>query len=333
MNLARKMTMVASLIAISAGSAMAGFATPSVSGITSNSARGVGAGVVGTGNGTVVYNHAGPEFTPGIINVTGTLVSVDAGTWSSEARIEVCNPSVCIFSGALPGTTGATFTTLNINANLNSGGLLTGTSIGNWTFEFFESYNDPGNPDARWDNLTITVQDSVPPPPPPPSFASVGNNFTSTPNSLTLGNKAFGTTIWDNNNPQPGLTDGAGELANNTRYNGSAFDQVGNEVGYQIIHGGGDLFVDLLGIASDLDLILLDSTGIPLTGTLDASENGGTTAEHVELLGAAAGTYYAVVDTFGSTNTGSAYSITYTPEPATLTLLAFGVVGLIRRRR
>lgn len=319
-------TLAVALVAISAGSAMAGFTTAVQNNVLSNGPRGVGAGVIGTGNGSFVHNHAGPNFTPGSITVVGSLTEVDVGTWGSEARFEVCNPTTCVVTAAHIAT--GNFTgTLAINNTQTLPAGLTGSSVGNWTFEAFESYNDPGNPDARWDNLTITIGDATPP---PPAFSG---NFTGTPNSLTNNNKALGTTIWDFNNPQPGLTDGAGELALGTRYTGSTFDQVGNEVGYKVIHPGGNLIGDLTGLTTDIDLLLLDASGVPTTGTLARSENGGTTAEHVEILGAAAGTYYLVVDTFGTGNNGSPFSITYTPEPATLTLLAFGAIGLIRRRR
>ncbi|MBK8268251.1 MAG: PPC domain-containing protein [Planctomycetes bacterium] len=320
--------MAAALVAISASGAMAGFTAGPYSG---DSAVGLVAGAagVGAGNGSAVYNHAGPDFIVGDIVVEGDLTSTGIGSWQSEARIEICNPAACVSTPALSSVqTWSGTAHIGPITLTGANAFLTGTSIGNWTFEFFESYNDGGAAvDATWSNLTIQVQDGVPPPPPPPAFSG---SFVGTPNTLTLGNKAIGTTIWDDQNPQPGLTDGAGELALGTRVSTATFDNVGNEVAYVINHAGGDLFVDLTGLSTDLDLHLIDATGLP-SGGIDSSE--GVSDEHVELLGAAAGTYYVVVDTFGAANAGSTFSLTYTPEPATLALLSLGALGLIRRRR
>jgi hypothetical protein len=333
MKMVNRLTLAAALVAISAGSAMAGFnVTP---GGTQDSviAVGAGAGASGAGNAVFTHNHAGADFIPGDITITGTLTEVNTGTWGNEARFEICSPTVCRLTGALTAT--GNFTgSLAINAlvtQASMSGLNYGNTgnVGVWTFEAFESYNDSGI-DARWSNLSITIGDGTPPPPPPPAFSG---SFVGTPNTLTHSNKAFGTTIWDHLNPQPGLTDGGGEGLN--IYSTQNFPPTaGNEVAYAINHAGGDLILSLTGIAvgADLDLYFIDSTGTP-AGLLGDLEFGGNVNELVTVPFLPAGTYYAVVDTFAPTATGSPFSLTYTPEPATFMLLALGAFGLSRRCR
>ncbi len=142
-------------------------------------------------------------------------------------------------------------------------------------------------------------------------------NFLSTPNLLYSDVAAVGTTFFNAGSPQPGISDGSGEGA--FIYAGSIFTQVGNEVGYKILHAGGNLRVTLSGLATDCDLLLLGAAGTPAS-TLQRSETGGVANETVFISNAAAGTYYAVVDTFGSANTGSAYSIKYEAPPVGLNI-------------
>lgn len=318
----KRMFIVLGALGVAASSAMAGF---TLTGQSGNSAGAVG----NAGNTILQYTHGGPEFIVGNIIVEGDLTDGGlAGNWANDARLQFRNPAGQ--AANTPGLTSVQGYTGTIHVGpvtlTGANAILTGTTIGLWRIEMFEAFDEGAGADNIWSNLSIQVQDGTPPPPPAPAFSG---NFLSTPNTLPYNTVRNGTTIWDPNNPQPGITDGAGEGAQ--LYASATFSNVGNEVGYRINHPGGDLIVDLYGIATDLDLHLLTAGGTP-ADAIATSDAGGTTAENVTILGAAAGVYYAVVDTYGSTNSGSAYSIVYTPEPASLVLLALGGLFVARRR-
>jgi|GEM_PF-6139387 subtilisin-like proprotein convertase family protein len=165
-------------------------------------------------------------------------------------------------------------------------------------------------------------------PTPPPEFPG---NFTGTPNVLFAGVSVTGTTIWDPENPQPGLTRGAGEAGTTGRYGTFAWDLAGNEVAYRIEHGGGNIELSLTNLTADLDLILIDASGT-VAGVLAVSQGfGGANAESILFEDAAPGTYYAVVDTFSQP--GSTYTLTYIPAPGAAALLGLGGLVATRRRR
>lgn len=310
-------------LGVAANTAMAGF---TLTGLSGNSG-----GAVGSVDNTILtHNHAGAEFIPGDITISGDLTVGIAGTYASEARIQFRNP------GGQAGNTPALTTQSSYTGTITiapftvtgASAIFTGTSVGNWEFELYESYDDGAGADSIWSNLSIDIQDGSPPPPPAPPF---GGDFLSTPNTLAYNVEQAATTVWDDMNPQPGLTDGAGEDGAGTLYASATFDNLGNEVGFKINHPGGDLIVDLFNLTTDLDLHLLTAGGTP-ADAIGTSDNGGTTAENVTVLDAPAGMYFAVVDTYGSTNAGSTFSILYTPEPASLAFLALGGLALLRRR-
>jgi hypothetical protein len=325
MKLARSISMAAALALVVANGAMAGF--------TAGPFAGASAGPVGdAGNGTASFNYAGPEFTPGIVTIEGDLTSGGTGSWSRESNIQICNPSVCLQTaeGSLNTGTGA-YVSVHIGpVNLNSGGLFTGTSIGNWTFEFFETYDDPGT-DANWSNLSITIQDAAPYVPPTNTNLGVlpdDDSLVSASNTL-----ASGQVDWYAITLPYAVQNFSRWL--NIRTTGmdtelGIYNSAGNFVGTDDDGNGG----------------FPPGHSMLSFGAADPHAAGSGTAAGADGLSLPAGTYYVAVGGWntvfglttdsvtGGTETGTYdLNINYLPEPATLTLLAFAGFGLIRRRR
>lgn len=279
-------------------------------------------------NGVFTYNYAGADFQIGDITLTGTLTSGDIGSWASEARYRVTTPGGLSFSSAANDLLSGTWTGDRAVSSTQNANILGMGTAGLWTFEFFESFNDGGdNIDAWWTNITFNVAVGVPPPPPPPSFTG---SFTGTPNVLSNGVPVSGSTVWTG--AEAGMTDGGGEAANFGRYGTFGWDLVGNEVAYRIDHGGGDIQLDLTGLTGDLDMVLLSAGGTTADVIAQSQGFGGTTSESILLAGAAPGTYYVVVDTFGSGD-GQSYTLSYIPAPGAVALMGLGGLLAARRRR
>lgn len=105
---------------------------------------------------------------------------------------------------------------------------------------------------------------------------------------------------------------------------------------WQLDWPGGDLDLEMTYTPDflffDLDLFLYAPGGYDSTGTYSIINTG---VENISVPGAAAGTYYIVVDGIDSFETGP-YHLTVSPEPTSLALL--GLAGMMlgtrsRRRR
>lgn len=149
--------------------------------------------------------------------------------------------------------------------------------------------------------------------PPPPAFSGA---FTGTPNELLPEQPTSGTTLWTGpNGAQPGLTRGAGEPGLGTAYLGLFGNFTGNEVAYRYQHIGGSVTLVLDTFLSTMEIAVIDESGTPagcFAGSGDSISFGTKTLTLQDL---AAGTYYVVVDSAGS-SPGAAYTLTAGAPPA-----------------
>ncbi len=283
-------------------------------------------------NVTGTWNNLG-SGTVDTIRVTGTLTSVFAGTYASEARVR--------FS-PLNNNSFAAFNVQASTVNNYSGSIAIDRTVSVPSFtlapdsvgiEWFESYNDGDGADSNWDTVTYEFLQSA-----GPTVITNGN--------VALGSLAQGST---------------------TNYAGShvsgGIDLITFTIGDDVA-GGGYLNIRMLGGAvggmSDTEIALYDGLGNFIAtdddgsgttffsmmsfGALDPNVLPGDDAAGSDGLFLPAGTYTLVTGgyntVFGATlgaitpgtNAGSYdLSISYVPTPGALALLGMG--GLIANRR
>jgi hypothetical protein len=295
-----------------------------LTGLTADSAGPVGDAL----NTTIPYNFAGTDFaSPWKMTVEGDLTVVTAGTYASEARFNVTAPDASTW-GSLGWTSTTSYTgTIHVGP-LTQTMTLTGSALGAWSFEAYESYNDlAGAVDQSWSDLSITV--FTPPPPEPPVAEDLGE--LTLPVTSDTGALASGEVKW------------------------YKFDI--SDVPYLDITSNDTLFDTEIGLYTDTGALVAanDDDGFGLQSTLTFGTGSGLTLGDSYNLGGngiaegengpiGAGTYYLALGgyntTFGASgwevSPGSAsgdYVVTfYVPEPASLALLAMGCLALIRRR-
>ncbi len=280
------------------------------------------AGAVGdVDNGSFTYNYAGAAFTVGDVIFTGNITDGGVGTWQSEASVAITNPGGVVGSVALGS--GQTFAgTVAIGPNTISGGsaLWGNDVVGNWNFEFFESFDDAAGADAIWDNVNFDFYDFVPAGPPASTY--VGDNPTGSASDPL---NAAEVTWYSFD-----VSGGAGA-------NPWSIDTFGST-------NTGGSFAD-----DDTEIGLFDSAGNLIASNDDADFGAGiltSILDDVSVGALADGTYYVAVGSFNtvygpgfdatstSTATGTnVVNFNFVPAPASAALLGLGGLAAIRRRR
>lgn len=280
------------------------------------------AGAIGdVDNGSFSYNYAGPAFQVGDIVFSGNLTDGGVGTWGSEAAVALTNPGGVVGQVALGS--GQTFAgTVPIGPNaISGGGVLWGNDVvGNWNFEFFETFDDAAGPDAIWDNVNFDFYDFAVPPPPASTY--VGAN----PNLMDVQPIGQAEVLWYSFDVSGGAGANPWSISTAGSTNtGGAFGDDDTEIGLYDSDG------NLVASNDDEDF----GAGV-LTSLLDDSTVGAL----------ADGTYYLAVGNFNtvygpgfdatsdSTASGtSKVTFNFVPAPASAALLGLGGLAAIRRRR
>jgi hypothetical protein len=101
----------------------------------------------------------------GKIRISGTLTEINTGTFAGEATILATAPDgVTTFTLDPFGTQGGFTGSISVTDVVYTLPAVYSDAAGFWSFRFYESFDDGGiaSQDARWDSITITLDDSVP---------------------------------------------------------------------------------------------------------------------------------------------------------------------------
>ena len=320
--------------------AAAGLALPAMA--DSNASGGGVANSESVVLGVGPFNHGGPVangfntltnavFTGGFlanrVRFSGTVNSVAAGTFGSEADIRV-SLGGNIFDWQNPAP-GAAYTTFNYNSSQPlTGALLNANPAGNWAVEFFDSFaDDVAGVDSATSNVTMTFEQVAPVNDSNGVFAIGAIGPGSTTNRV--GEFAV---------PQP-----AGALGNNDRYTFT-------------LAAASTLTMFTAGVAGftgltngDTEIGLFDSLGNIVPTAFD-DDNGDGAYSRISNLTVPAGSYTLVVGDFATNFSGTStlnnltfgsapaagydYGLTIiVPAPGALALLGLGGLAAARRRR
>lgn len=265
---------------------------------------------------TVSFTNVPSQGEPGMVTYNATLVggydlnsidwegfaaTIQDYTYGSELMLDLSGPlgsaTIQLGSGSSYAP-GATFAGTSYD--------FTGDPVGDWTFDFYESYDDGNDdlPDATWEYIDFLFSSDEPEPPDATEIAVP---------SQTVGNIA-----------------GAGVIDWYMYTIGSTLDMD--------MWTEGTALPDPIG---DTELGLYDADGYLIANNDDGGPGGGYYSQILETLDA--GTYYLAVGGYntsfdsagwgvtGGSATGD-YILNVTPEPTSLVLLALGGLALLRRR-
>jgi hypothetical protein len=101
------------------------------------------------------YSASG-GYTMRSMRIAGTLTQINSSSYASEARIRITAPNGAFTDFQM--FTQFSFTTLTGEGRVYT---VPFNPVGNWTFRFYESYDDGGTSsvDARWDSITFEYRE------------------------------------------------------------------------------------------------------------------------------------------------------------------------------
>lgn len=295
-------------------------------------------------NGVFTRNFAGPAFDLGDIVFSGDVTSGDIGSYLSELAIAITDPNNV--TGYLENfVSGTTWTgTQAVGLTIGGAGALWGTATpGTWTFTFYETYDDtsadPSLLDAYWNNLSFDFLAA-----PVYNYIWVEDFEAGLPAGWTVVDHLGGSPVWDTNtywgrsNYTPGSgqcmmidSDGAGSVDVDTSLVSPFFSvPVGGALDFDYdwnAYTSGNLEY------GDVD-VSTDGTNWTTLATWDGTvdDNGHASIPLTAYEGQSVQVRFHYYDA-NYEYWWQVDNVGLTPEPATLALLGFGALAMLRRRR
>ena len=175
----------ASVLCITAATSMSVFAQETFSflGVQSD-------GVFGSPANSVEVRSSSGGYLIGRIDLSGVLTSLHPNSWPSDSRIYITAPSGRSVD-VQPFEQGGSFVSVSFSETILFE--IGSDPVGDWTFRFYESFDDggPGEPDASW---SLIVQIKVEPIQPPAAIDIGVLGFPST--TVVSGPLAAGEVVW-----------------------------------------------------------------------------------------------------------------------------------------
>lgn len=257
----------------------------------------VSEGAYGNAGNSSVSATVGTSSIYTSLNLSGTLVSGNVGSWASESVMAFDNFATGGFGDFRGSLNGNTFQTESVNRTVDV--LFFANAGDTWDMQSYESFDDTGT-DATWTDATATFRGSL-------TAMSLGvlgsdvvfDTFLSTLDTELGVYDSMGNLLADNDDTTGGPN---GDLQSRVELTGLAAGK------YYVVAGGWNIqFSDQLAISGPL--------GDSDAGDVLLSVNGNL----------------ADTTTVGS-NELAIYEFEVVPEPATMTLLSLGALVAFRKR-